>query len=323
MPFLPIATETDPTDPNRRYEYAITRDGATAKELECPDKPFVIVMRIAREDGTFSDYENACMGYSASEEKAMERFAERVQPGRLTLTFQHFTAETIYATNHDRIVAREALNEAFRQMIKCIQVAAETAESERKARIDAAFVAAHPKFKREMVRLDIDRVRHPDAPELVKASVYCGLAIHQAWDASARGSLYHVSHVVSGKAVGRGGMTLKDARLCVWRLSGLTDWMQDEGTVLKALNESGHIEKVVLAIVHDVYAAIPITNHWDKPCAATGLESYRYRSAYGWIMIGANSIDEALREAARSTQNVTRANLEMWIGHDYVKVARA
>lgn len=39
----------------------------------------------------------------------------------------------------------------------------------------------------------------------------------------------------------------------------------------------------------------------DRPCAAQGLTSYRYRGAYGWIMIGARDHGDALKEACRST----------------------
>lgn len=56
----------------------------------------------------------------------------------------------------------------------------------------------------------------------------------------------------------------------------------------------------------------------DKPCAARGLVSYRYRGRYGWIMIGASDTDDALREAVRSTDNVVRENLQVWDGKKYV-----
>ena len=35
----------------------------------------------------------------------------------------------------------------------------------------------------------------------------------------------------------------------------------------------------------------------DRPLAAKGLVSYRYRGRYGWIMIGAKDNADALREA--------------------------
>lgn len=59
-------------------------------------------------------------------------------------------------------------------------------------------------------------------------------------------------------------------------------------------------------------------NPCDRPLAARGLSSYRYRGRYGWVMIGAKDDAEALREAARSTDGVVRANLEVWADGSYV-----
>ena len=57
----------------------------------------------------------------------------------------------------------------------------------------------------------------------------------------------------------------------------------------------------------------------DKPCAAHGLTSYRYKGRYGWIMIGARDDADALREAARSSSDaINRANLQVWNGTEYV-----
>lgn len=52
----------------------------------------------------------------------------------------------------------------------------------------------------------------------------------------------------------------------------------------------------------------------DRPCAAPGLTSYRYHGRYGWIMIGANDNNEALREAVRSTHDnkAEWQHLEVW-----------
>ena len=58
----------------------------------------------------------------------------------------------------------------------------------------------------------------------------------------------------------------------------------------------------------------------DRPMAAHGLTSYRYRGRYGWIMIGARNTNNALSEAKRSTDNVTRSNLQVWNGSEYVNV---
>ena len=57
----------------------------------------------------------------------------------------------------------------------------------------------------------------------------------------------------------------------------------------------------------------------DKPCAAHGLTSYRYKGRYSWIMIGARDDADALREAARSSSDaIDRANLQIWNGAEYV-----
>jgi hypothetical protein len=51
----------------------------------------------------------------------------------------------------------------------------------------------------------------------------------------------------------------------------------------------------------------------DRPLAAPGLKSYRYRGRYGWIMVGALDDHDALREASRSTdQAVAIDRLERW-----------
>jgi hypothetical protein len=47
--------------------------------------------------------------------------------------------------------------------------------------------------------------------------------------------------------------------------------------------------------------------------------SYRYKSRYGWIMIGARDDADALREAARASSDaINRANLQVWNGTEYV-----
>lgn len=57
---------------------------------------------------------------------------------------------------------------------------------------------------------------------------------------------------------------------------------------------------------------------YDKPLAAAGYTSYRARGRYGWIMIGANSTDEAWSEARRSTDKPH--DLQVWDGQQYVPV---
>lgn len=56
----------------------------------------------------------------------------------------------------------------------------------------------------------------------------------------------------------------------------------------------------------------------DKPMAAIGLTSYRYKGRYGYIMIGARNTADALNEAKRSTENVVPWVLEIWNGSEYV-----
>ncbi len=58
----------------------------------------------------------------------------------------------------------------------------------------------------------------------------------------------------------------------------------------------------------------------DRPLAAHGLISYRCKGRYGWIMIGAKDHEEAMREARRSSEGVSREGLEIWNGKEYVKV---
>lgn len=57
----------------------------------------------------------------------------------------------------------------------------------------------------------------------------------------------------------------------------------------------------------------------DKTLATAGLNSYRYQGPYGWIMIGAEDDEQALREAQRSTSaKVTADKLQMWSGSSYL-----
>lgn len=65
-------------------------------------------------------------------------------------------------------------------------------------------------------------------------------------------------------------------------------------------------------------------NLTDKPLAAAGLISYRYKSAYGYIMIGATDNVDALSEANRSVSSgqATLEMLEIWNGTTYVSAVR-
>lgn len=63
--------------------------------------------------------------------------------------------------------------------------------------------------------------------------------------------------------------------------------------------------------------------YYDLPLAAKGLDSYRYNGSMGWIMIGANSVEGALKEAERSFSVAHKAkleNLQKWDGEKYERV---
>lgn len=67
----------------------------------------------------------------------------------------------------------------------------------------------------------------------------------------------------------------------------------------------------------------------DKPLAAEGLTSYRYKGPMGPVMIGAKNDADALKQAGRSINDprheIDRANLEVWHGktNNYVSVDKA
>ncbi|MFP3637692.1 hypothetical protein [Paraburkholderia sp. SIMBA_054] len=58
----------------------------------------------------------------------------------------------------------------------------------------------------------------------------------------------------------------------------------------------------------------------SKPLAAPGLISYRCKGPFGWVMIGATDLADAVREAGRSTVDVRLENMEVWDGSKYVSV---
>ena len=62
----------------------------------------------------------------------------------------------------------------------------------------------------------------------------------------------------------------------------------------------------------------------DKPLASPGLISYRHKSPYGYVMIGATDDNNALSEANRSLENKTASfdSLERWNGTCYVPVLK-
>lgn len=61
-------------------------------------------------------------------------------------------------------------------------------------------------------------------------------------------------------------------------------------------------------------------NLCDRPLAAPGLTSYRCRSGYGWIMIGARNNGDALGEARRTRSDAMSQDLQVWDGTQYVPV---
>ncbi len=54
--------------------------------------------------------------------------------------------------------------------------------------------------------------------------------------------------------------------------------------------------------------------------AAPGLTSYRLKTRYGYVMIGATDTLDALKQALRSTPDVRVEHLEIWDGEQYVAV---
>jgi hypothetical protein len=64
-------------------------------------------------------------------------------------------------------------------------------------------------------------------------------------------------------------------------------------------------------------------NPTSRPLAAAGLNSYRYTGDYGYVMIGARDVEDALNEAKRSIgKTPSLKNLERWDGVEYVPVMR-
>lgn len=55
----------------------------------------------------------------------------------------------------------------------------------------------------------------------------------------------------------------------------------------------------------------------SRPLAAKGLRSYRHPGTFGWVMIGATSDADALREAGRSVAHPSLQQLQRWNGSSY------
>ena len=56
----------------------------------------------------------------------------------------------------------------------------------------------------------------------------------------------------------------------------------------------------------------------DRPYASHGLTSYRCKTQYGWVMIGAKDHDDAMKESKRSSNFCKREDLEVWDGNRYI-----
>lgn len=54
-----------------------------------------------------------------------------------------------------------------------------------------------------------------------------------------------------------------------------------------------------------------------NPLAQSPLISYRCKSLYGWIMIGAKDEEDAMSEALRSSELAKREDLQKWDGTKY------
>jgi len=54
-------------------------------------------------------------------------------------------------------------------------------------------------------------------------------------------------------------------------------------------------------------------SHTDRPLAAPGFVSYRYKGRYGYVMVGASNTEDALRQARRSIDGPALiGNLDVW-----------
>lgn len=61
------------------------------------------------------------------------------------------------------------------------------------------------------------------------------------------------------------------------------------------------------------------TDAHERPLAIKGLTSYRYRGVWGWVMIGARDVRQALSEASRTDPRYTdMSKLQVWDGQKYV-----
>ena len=96
-----------------------------------------------------------------------------------------------------------------------------------------------------------------------------------------------------------------------------TDTMREALETLIFYVEQAQPDLPDTARIDSLALALDKARH-ELPMAAAGLQSYRYRTAYGWVMIGATDDADALREAQRSTPAPVTANrLQRWTGTEY------
>lgn len=61
-----------------------------------------------------------------------------------------------------------------------------------------------------------------------------------------------------------------------------------------------------------------VNPYWNRPLAGPGLQSYRYRGRFGWVMIGAKDDADALKQAERSIDGpADPTKLQKWDGKTY------
>ena len=96
-----------------------------------------------------------------------------------------------------------------------------------------------------------------------------------------------------------------------------TDTMREALETLIFYVEQAQPDLPDTARIESLALALDKARH-ELPMAGPGLQSYRYRGAYGWVMIGATDDADALREAQRSTPAPATADrLQRWTGTEY------
>lgn len=117
----------------------------------------------------------------------------------------------------------------------------------------------------------------------------------------------------------RYGLTVPDTRTA----RNVIEWLA--GSSRRACRTSDDLFAVALAEARSVAVMIarpePIP-FYERPCAAQGLISFRYRHRRQWVMIGATDVADALNEARRSIEPATPdpAHLQQWCNNRYIPV---